>query len=253
MKTLNLNALLIAACTLVLIACDKKEQESQQLETSVVKTEVKDYVPPTVENLYGKYFKAIDTICPAYLKLTTKIDITGLQDNVSYGQITDGILVLTQPKDGEYQGSFDKHNPTTTGWWKSWDISPYVEMNNPHNLGLSGNTLYEGMQILLSKKCYVFGIEVGSLLHRVEKRPIRFSVAYYNKDVIPNGDPIGFVHQVITWPSGARLFAIKSDVPFDRIRIGYNYSSADPVRAVSIANIRYITDKKIYDKHKNKL
>jgi hypothetical protein len=251
MKHSNFSAFLITACTLVIVACDKNEQLSQQLDTSAVKTEVTAYVPPRVENLYGKYFKAIDSICPPYLQFTTKIDITALQDNVNYGQISDGNLTLTQPKYEDYQDSFKKHNPTTTEWWKNWDVRPYVEMNNPHNLELSGNTLYEGMQILLSKKCYVLGIEVGSLLHRVEKRPITFSVAYYNKDVIPNGDPIGFVHQVITWPSGARLFAIKSDVPFDRIRIAYDYSSADPVRAVSIANIRYVTDKEVYEKHKN--
>jgi hypothetical protein len=250
MKNLRFYAI-ITACTLVSIACEKNEQQTDQLETSPAVTAVKDYVPPRVDNNYGKYFEAIDTICPPYLQFTTKLDISALQDNKRYVEVSDGNLTITQPKYEDYQDSFLKHDPTTTEWWKNWDGRPYTETNNPPNLELSGNTLYEGMQILLSKKCYVFGIEVGSLLNRTGDRPITFSVAYYNNDVVPYGDPIGFIHQIITLPSGARLFAIKSDVPFDRIRIGYDYSSADPVRAVSIANIRYVTDKAIYDKHKN--
>jgi hypothetical protein len=61
MKNLSFYAI-ITACTLVFIACEKNEQQTEQLETSPVVTAVKDYVPPRVENNYGKYFEAIDTI-----------------------------------------------------------------------------------------------------------------------------------------------------------------------------------------------
>jgi hypothetical protein len=57
----NLNAFLITACTLVIIACDKNEQLSQQLDTSVVKTKITAFVPPSVENLYGKYQLVLST------------------------------------------------------------------------------------------------------------------------------------------------------------------------------------------------
>jgi hypothetical protein len=77
---------------------------------------------------------------------------------------------------------------------------------------------------------------------------LSITVRYHDRDLLPADDFLGSIRENIQYPNGARLFAIKSDTPFDKINIGV----ADNVgRTFGITNIRYLTDKAIYDKHKN--
>jgi hypothetical protein len=244
MKKLTFKAVLITACTMVLIACAKNEAPMQQSEAIPTKTNIVNYVPPTVANDKGRFFQSIDTICPAYLQYTTKMDITGLQNNKEYSELSDGNLTIKLLNLDLANYPFTKHDQTASEWWKDWNVKPYVESNNPPILYQGGG---EPVKVVLSKKCYVLGFELATPIKATDP-PLSMYALYYNTDLYIVPDDIGFIYQDIKWPNGARLFAIKSDIPFNMVRI--DFSSYDP-HNYAITNIRYITDKEVYDKHKH--
>lgn len=226
-----------------LTACDKNEQVLKTVSNDrTIAKEVK-FVPTTVRNVMGAYFEAIDTICEPYLKYTKKIPIADLPDGYVF-RITDGDITLETL--GDF-APFTKKSAAPNTWWANWNKAPYVEEENPAVLWMSG---WYGTTITLSKKCYVFGFEMSAEVGETSQAPFPYTVKYYDADNLPNDTPIGYLDNEVTSPSGARIYAIKSDIPFNRVEIFYNSSPSLGSWSWAITNIRYVTDKQVYDAHK---
>jgi hypothetical protein len=246
MKNLTFRLAFITVCTTVLIACAKNEQLSPQSKTTAMGTKSNLNIPDSTINNTGQYFMSIDTICPSYLHFTNRIDISKLTEG-DYTQLSDGKLTIDISGG---TGHLTKRNATTTEWWKNWNVPPFVESSNPEILSLGDR---QALTLKLSKKCYVFGFELGTLITR-DAPPYYnltkdFRAYYYNQEVTP--DPvIGIVSRKIAWPGGANLIAIKSDTPFDQVIISFGQGDLAKPIEYAITNIRYVTDKQIYDAHK---
>ena len=234
---------LALALILALTSCDKNEQVLNTVPNDRSSAKTLNYVPITVRNTMGAYFEAIDTVCEPYLKYTKKINITDLPDGYAF-RITDGDLTLETL--GDFP-AFTKKSAAPNTWWANWNKAPYVEEENPAVLWMSG---WDGTTITLSKKCYVFGFEMSAEVGETSQAPFPFSVKYYDADNLPNDTPIGFLDTEVTSPSGARLYAIKSDIPFNRVQIFYNSSPSLGPWSWAMTNIRYVSDKPFYDAHK---
>jgi hypothetical protein len=234
---------ILLAMMLGITACDKNEQLLNTTSRDQPSGKIINFVPSTVRNTMGAYFEAIDTICDPYLKYTNKINISNLPDGYAF-TITDGNLTLETLGD---LGLFTKKSPAPNTWWANWNKAPYVEDENPAVLWMAGGY---GTTITLSKKCYVFGFELSAEVGETSQAPFAYSVKYYDADNLPDDTPIGFLDNEVTSPSGARLYAIKSDIPFNRVQIYYNSSPVYEPWSWAITNIRYVTDKSVYDAHK---
>lgn len=234
---------LALALILALTSCDKNEQVLNTVPNDRSSAKTVNFVPITVRNTMGAYFEAIDTVCEPYLKYTKKINITDLPDGYAF-RITDGDLTLETL--GDFP-AFTKKSAAPNTWWANWNKAPYVEEENPAVLWMSG---WYGTTITLSKKCYVFGFEMSAEVGETSQAPFPFSVKYYDADNLPNDTPIGFLETEVTSPSGARLYAIKSDIPFNRVQIFYNSSPSLGPWSWAMTNIRYVSDKPFYDAHK---
>lgn len=244
MKNSIIKPVLITVCAVLIMACKKSETPVQQSEINRKTAGAVNDAKPRLYNHTGKYLKTIDTVCMPYLTYTTKLDISALKNNESYNQISDGNLTITVTKYGEEDNSLVKYDSATNEWWRDWNVRPFAESNNPPIL-FQGHKYWT--RLLLSKKCYVFGIEVGAELKPSDNDSLTMVTLYYKGDINLADNNIADVFQDIKPPYSARLFAIKSDTPFDKVEIAF--SSYDP-HDYAIANIRYVTDKDIYDKHK---
>lgn len=224
-------------------ACDKNEQLLNTTSSDQPSPKIVSFVPSTVRNTMGAYFEPIDTICDSYLKYTKKINISNLPDGYVF-RLTDGDMKIETLGD---LSAFTKKSPALNTWWANWNKAPYVEDENPAVLWMAGG---DGTILTLSKKCYVFGFELSAEVGETSQAPFAYTVKYYDADNLPDGTPIGYLDNMVTSPSGARLFAIKSDIPFNRVQIYYNSSPVYAPWSWAITNIRYITDKNVYDAHK---
>jgi hypothetical protein len=229
---------------MVFVACEKSEQPVQQSNSTPQTTEVINYVPATVVNHTGKYFEAIDTVCRTYLQYATKINISGLEDFRIYESISDGILNI------DLNLGLAKFGPAVKEEWNGeWNVRPYVEANNPPILQTVDSS---PRRLRLSKKCYVFGFEVGGLSGAYTKR-FDFTTTYVSTNSSTGNVELGSIRQYIKQKNGARLFAVKSDTPFDEVIISFDNTGDYETKPenFAITNIRYITDKQIYDAHKD--
>ena len=246
MKNLNIKTLFLLGL-IVLLGCEKKEENFER-EASI-DVEAAATVPLSkvrVQNEFGKYFEALDTICAPYLRYTTKMDISKIPNETFVSTLQDGNLTMTLSYGDD--SSPRKYNPTTTGWWRNWNESPYVEEKNPHVLITSD---WSTTTITLSKKCYVFGFEMSALLNFSSDDPVVYGASYLDTDRLPDDRPIGRIYQEVKSPGGARLFAVKSAIPFNRVTIYFTEGSATFTRAYAITNLRYVTSKKIFEQHNN--
>lgn len=243
MKNQSIQLGLLLAMILGITACEKNEQGPNLMSSEQPSAKTVNFVPTKVRNTMGAYFEAIDTVCEPYLKYTKKINISDLPDGYVF-RITDGNLTLENLGN---LGVFTKKSPAPDTWWGNWNKAPYVENENPTVLWMAGGY---GTTITLSKKCYVFGFELSAEVGETSQAPFPYSVKYYDADNLPNDTPIGYLDNEVTSPSGARIFAIKSDIPFNRVQIYYNSSPVYEPWSWAITNIRYVTDKSVYDAHK---
>jgi hypothetical protein len=244
MKNQMIRSFLLLVFTSGLSACKKNEQGSQTMETAAPIALVASFVPTKVTNTAGQYFKSIDTICAPYLAFTNLINPATFTDG-HHLSLSDGNLVVEGPGGTSYFEILKQH---PYGWWNNWNKPPYVENQNPI---IWERSVFDGPRTLkLSKKCYVFGFELSAFTNTVGTGPLTFVVKYTNTDQQPSALAIGSISNGVLAPNGARLFAVKSDIPFDQVEIIYSGSpSVEP--AWGITNIRYVTDKGIYEKHKN--
>lgn len=236
------------------MSCEKTEQQVMPSANPQSKTENLDLWWTHTLNYTGKYFKSIPFVCPEYLTYTTKIDISNLQNKKSYTRLSDGYLDITIKEESGDNNGLIKYGPTNTGWWKAWGPPGYVESNNPTIL----HHLQGAITLVLSKKCYAFGFELGGQLKR--NLPVIFGANFYDSDMSPGsqcelyladrGCLLGALEISIPPENGAHLFAIKSDTAFDRITIHYYVEWDEGPCAYAITNIRYITNKEVYENFK---
>jgi hypothetical protein len=250
MKNRTIQICLIFALLPGLNACDKNDPALQQVQMEHESAKVTGFVHSRLRNDMGQYLEAIDTICEPYLRYTTKINISNFP-NGSLNPITDGNLSIGTLPEGGYGIFINKQDPAADKWWANWNKPPYVENENPAVLLIQGSgAAGGGITLTLSKKCYVFGFELSAQPGEESEPPFSFAAKYYDADNLPSITSIGILENVVNSPSGARLFAIKSDVPFNRVSIFSNDSPAYGALNFGITNIRYLTDKTVYDAHK---
>jgi hypothetical protein len=246
MKNLKTKSYFLAGL-FVLLGCEKNDESFKQ-EASVHVQEAAT-IPPTkvqVENNFGKYFEALDTVCAPYLRYTTKMDISKVPNEWFISTLEDQNMKMTFYIGGETLPR--KYNPTMTQWWYNWNVSPYVEETDPHVMIIEG---WGSTTITLSKKCYIFGFELSALLNMYNNDPVYFGTSYRDTDQLLDDTPIGRIHQEVKSPEGARLFAVKSEIPFNQVTIYWTGGSNTFTQAYAITNLRYVTSKKVFDQHNN--
>jgi hypothetical protein len=243
MKNLMSRLVLVAVCAVAGLACDKSEQPVEQLKTIQAETALVNYVPPMVVNNSGNFFRAIGTICPLYLQYTTKINISGLQHLQIYDTFSDNNLSIYVEL-----GLVKLRAAVKEEWNGQWNVPPYVESQNTAILQTVDD---QPRRLILSKKCYVFGFELGAYRTYGTDR-YDFTVTYSTRTAT-GSKRLGSVRQYIRQNNGARLFAIMSDTPFDEVYISFNRTGSFETipENYAITNIRYLTNKEIYDAHKN--
>ena len=238
-QTIQLLVLLISIAGLH--ACKKGEQEVQAVEAVPSAVKVEGFIPTKVTNIGGAFFKAIDTVCGPYLTYTTKIEH---QEYEHWPTLNDDNLTIGIFGDNTY---FLKLPSAPFAWWTNWNKEPYVEEEIPVIFSMEhiGTTT-----LTLSKKCYVFGFELSANPANEAHPLFPYQVRYYATNGLSDNKPVGMLENSVTAPSGARMFAVESDIPFDRVEIQYIGTSAIKPDSWGIANLRYITDWNVYQAHK---
>jgi len=120
------------------------------------------------------------------------------------------------------------------GWTALWNEQPFVEKQSP-------TVLYTRQQnkltILLSKYVRTFGFELAPNMYNT----FSFSVGFYDSKYNP---AVAALTQNATTPSGATLFAVRSEKPFNTIEISFagNLNTGNHPWGFGIAHIRYALD-----------
>jgi hypothetical protein len=239
MKKLMSKAGLFLAIITAIMACDKHEQILQHDEKAASSLALNKYTPALVVNNKGKYFKAIDTICSTYIKYTLQVEDFNAEPETwagDYGYFTS--LVTTWGDTG-----FFLRLPEPGTWFSNWNSPPYVETKNP--TVLLPEVIHQ--TLALSEKCYVFGFELSANQSAVNNKPVTYRVTYAVGD--QPGDVIGYIENSVSSPGGARLFAVESEIPFNRVTIDYSPNTENTGQD-AIANFRYVKSKKDFDAHK---
>ena len=180
----------------------------------------------------------IDTVCAEYLEKTKKVDLSYIPD----GQVNHifGKGEFTFYADPDFvRAGLRKLSPGPKGWWTHWNFSPYTESENPvvlfaldRRYGTKNPT--NSISLELGAPVTTFGFEIApNTIGKVQK-----VVVTYNNALGYRGQTMFLVEQTISSPSGARLIAAKSSIPFTYVRIDLpdqKYSS----EGFAIANIRY--------------
>lgn len=244
MKKLMSRLVLVAVCAIAIIGCDKSEQPVEELKTVPAEMAVVNYVPPLVVNNSGNFFRAIGTICPLYLQYTNKIGISNLQHLQISDTFSDNNLSIF------VEAGLVKLNAAVKEEWNGqWNVPPYVESQNTAILQTIDD---QPRRLVLSKKCYVFGFELGAYRTYGFYDPYDFTVTYSTRTAT-GSKRLGSIRQIIRQRNGARLFAIMSDTPIDEVYISFDRTGSFETKPenYAITNIRYLTNKEIYDAHKN--
>lgn len=240
MRKLISKAGLFLAIITATMGCDKHEQILQHDDKEATLLASNKYTPPLVVNTKGKYFKAIDTICSTYINYVSQVDLFGVDPETFAHQIGYFPRIVVR-WEGDY--GFYLRLPEPGTWFANWNSPPYVETKNPTVIlpELVHQTL------ILSKDCYVFGFELSAKQSSVNNKPVTYRITYAVGD--QPGDVIGYIENTVSSPGGARLFAVKSEIPFNRVTIDYSPNTENKGQ-VAMANFRYLKDKDVFDAHK---
>lgn len=238
-RTIQLFVMLVGIAGLP--ACKKGDQGSKAVEAVPSLAKIENFVPTKVTNNGGAFFKAIDTLCEPYLTYTTKIELKGYEN---WPILDDGNLTIGLFGDNTY---FVKLHSAPFAWWANWNKRPYVEAEIPSIFYMTGTGT---TTLTLSKKCYVFGFELSSWAGDKEVTRFPYQVRYYGTKELPDNKPVGIIENSVFAPSGARMFAVESDIPFDRVEIRYIGTTDIKPDTWGITNLRYIKDRNVYEAHK---
>ena len=252
-----LKPLFAAALAVTLSSCDKNAERIETLseksarstsevvyplldkEMSASILPKKDNLPDGTltkddENFPNIKVKLIDLVCDEYIQQTTKLDISKLQEGQYLEQIqNDNLTVLFRSSIDLKGEGFRMLANGPVGWWTHWNYSSYTESEYPRVLFAEdkyGQALDE-FNIILDREVTTFGFEVAP---NALGEDLEMSAGYNLEDHY-RSPYIFYVTQTISSPSGARLIAVKSDKPFQRLNIHLNSRSA----GIAISNIRY--------------
>jgi hypothetical protein len=240
MKKLMSKAGLFLAIITAIMGCDKHEQILQHDEKEANLLALDKYTPALVVNNKGKYFKAIDTICSTYIDYSRQVETFGV-DPETWGHQIGYFRSLLVTWEGDT--GFFLRLPEPGTWFSNWNSPPYVETNNP--MVLLPQLVHQ--TLILSKNCYVFGFEMSAKQSSANNKPVTYRITYATGD--QPGDVIGYIENTVSSPAGARLFAVESEIPFNRVTIDYSPSTENNGQD-AMANLRYVINKEVFDAHK---
>lgn len=153
----------------------------------------------------------------AYLGGTTKIDISGIADFASVTSVSDGSLTAV------FDAAVSKY--TVGAGWATWSSPPQSEASNPAVLYAPRATA----SISLSRLVTTFGLEMEGNQWIDSSFTVVFKIS-------SGGQVISTQVKTINGSSGAKLVAIKSDVPFDKVEI-----TTSDVSGFAVGQLRYST------------
>jgi len=188
--------------------------------------------PPEIYNYTKNKLQVFESPTKEYLSSTTRIDFSKLTNKKFYYQIEDKTLEVYSIL------GFTKLSPGKSGWWAHWNYSPYVESERCDVLftqGIDGYPPDAVIILFLSKKVTIFGFEIAP--NKIGKDFTIYTNFMENSENVDK--PMAYVKQVVSAPSGARLIAVKSKVPFEKISIAVSNESDDDPMGLAITNIRY--------------
>lgn len=256
MKALYLKTLFAMALAVTLSSCEKKAEDLQSLSEKASTTTSESIYPLVGTELSNSILpkrklpravltkrsmsksdkvKLIDTVCEEYVKGTTKFDFSGLKEGVHVNKIKHNDLTIVTNYEGGYNG-FVKLSNGPKGWWTHWNYSPYTESEYPDVLfAQSAGYPSSSMALTFDKEVTSFGFEIAP---NATGKDYNVTVEYsYIQSYRYEG--LFDVRQIISSPSGARLIAVKSEVPFRYVQINVQYLLPDRGRGFALSNLRY--------------
>jgi len=159
----------------------------------------------------------------SYLSRTTKVDFSGMAGWETTTSVTSGGLTVT----------FDK-TMTRNGATPTWGEAGQVEEVSPARFYYYGPS---PVGITLDRPVYEFGFEAGPETAEVASQ---FDVTFTASNDGHVVDSVTQTISAVSWPWNfkARLFAISSDVPFDKIDIAFTPDNVGSA-GLALAQIRY--------------
>jgi len=242
MKDLKIIISVFIVCGLMATSCSKNEQSAVE-DTSVKKTKYQLSVPlkdgrsaieldPALV-IGTNRIAELPVVSPVqilnpdnkYIKSTTLIDISNLKNFDEFFSVQDQKIKLT------FSYALLKMNGFPNGWTALWNVPPFVERESPAVL-YSQQENY--ISIVLSKYCTTFGFELAPNLYN----SYQFTTGFYDSD---ENTPVATVTRIATTPSGAQLFAVNSEKPFNVIEIQYSGTGGggNQPYGFAITNLRY--------------
>jgi hypothetical protein len=259
MKSFHLQSLFVVAIALTFSACEKNTENIKNVSELKAASTSKVVYPLVGTDMSGRilpmrklprailtegdYYpnikvQLIDTICVDYLNETEKIDLSYLKEGSDTYVIRTPHNQLTADPEG-FNGGFKKLSSGPNGWWTHWNYSPYTESEDPIVL-FAVNWREPELSPISSLGIYfrnpvkTLGFEIAP---NASGKDIKV-LATYNDFGSYRGQTMFDVQQTISSPSGARLIAVKSNVPFNYVLIELK-GAPYPAEGFAIANIRY--------------
>jgi len=257
MKALHLKTLVAVALAVTLSSCEKKAEEIYTMsDMAPAKTAAAVYpligadlsnnilpkreLPRAVlsrDSWQPKFkVKLIDTVCAEYLDITKNLDFSGLKEGKYVTRFGNSDLTIDTEPDFTRTGLI-RLSSGAKGWWTHWNYSPYTQSEYPEVLlaqDRSGRTI-NAINLAFTRSIKVFGFEIAP---NMLGKDVKIIVEY--KDFTSYRSPTLFkVEQTISSPSGARLIAVKSDVPFAMVMITVAPGQGITDSGLAITNIRY--------------
>lgn len=257
MKVSYLKSLFVAAVAMTFSSCDKNADNigtvseknaksisdvvypllGNEMSTSILPK--KDHLPDgrlvkEPEHYSKAKIKLINEVCDEYLQQTKKLDISHIDEGKFREQVVNKDFTILFRNRGDLRGEgFKKLSNGPQGWWSHWNYSPYTESEFPTVLfgaDKNGNTL-STFTMLLSSDVTMFGFEVApNATGKDFNVHVTYNEAnYYRSQIVCE------VYQTVSSPSGARLIAVKSEVPIGRVEV----SVGPDAKGAAISNIRY--------------
>lgn len=256
MKSFYFKTFFAVALAVTLFSCEKKANDIESLPEKagtttseliypLVGTEISNNILPkrklprailTKERMYkNQKVKLIDTVCEEYVKGTTKFDLSGLKEGQHVTKIRhNDLTIVTNDEGGDY--GFVKLSNGPKGWWTHWNYSPYTESEYPSVMFAQSPAGHAAGSLALTfdKEVTSFGFEIAP---NATGTDYKVTVEYNN---IPSYryENLFRVVQTISSPSGARLIAVKSEVPFFYVQITVQYIP-NTGRGFALSNLRY--------------
>jgi len=246
MKSFYRTTLFAAVLAATLSSCEKKVAELEKSSDKLTRTVAEKVFPlaggemstnilpkralpaSVLTNFKNVKVKVIDSVCEEYVKGSTKLDLSKLKDEFGY-DIKDKRITVSSTT------GFKKLNNGPKGWWTHWNYSPYTESEYPNVLFSENEEGYVSNFLILtfSKKVTTFGFEIAP---NATGADLNVSVAYQAEDSRVE-DELFSVDQKVSSPSGARLIAVKSQTPFQKVTI--YLEDYKELKGLAISNIRY--------------